>query len=76
MKSIWFVDWEDLSSAWSSKEKALEFINYAAERIGAKIAISEEEENYFWVAVRYEDGAVEHFDCCEYVIDESPVFGG
>lgn len=70
--SIWFVDWEDLSTAWSSKEKALEFLRQEAERINAKMVITEEWKNSFWVAMVYEDGETVHIDCCEYPIDELP----
>lgn len=72
MQTIWFVDWEDLSTAWSSKEKALEFLRQEAKRINATMAISEEWEHSFWVAIRYEDGEIVHIDCCEYEIDTLP----
>lgn len=72
MKSIWFVDWEDMSSAWSSREKALEFLGGEAERLNAKMVITEEWETSFWVAMQYEDGFVVHIDCCEYEIDNLP----
>jgi hypothetical protein len=69
---IWFVDWEDLSSAWSSKGKALEFLRSEAENRNAKMLVEEEWENSFLVMIIYEDDYIEHIDCCAYEIDCSP----
>ena len=72
MKTIWFVNWEDLSSAWSSKSKALNYLHGEAERIGATMTIVEEWEYSFYVSMRYEDGEVIYIDCCQYEVDELP----
>jgi hypothetical protein len=69
---VWFVNWEDLSSVWSSKGKALEFLRGEAQRVGAQMVITEEYETTFWVAMRYENGWVDHIDCCQYNVNDLP----
>lgn len=72
MKVVWVINWEDLSSAWSTKEKALEFLRGEMERINATMTITEECDYFFWVAVQYVDGSIEHFYCTQYEVDELP----
>ena len=72
MKVVWVVDWDDLSSAWSSREKALKYLRGEMKRINATMTITEECDYFFWVAVRYENGDIEHFYCTRYEVDELP----
>ena len=69
---LWYVDWDDLSSVWSSKAKALEFLQNEAKRINATLTLIEEEPNWFWMNLQYEDGEIIEITCGECVVDESP----
>ena len=72
MKDVWVVDWDDLSSAWSTREKTLEFLHGEMKRINATMIITEECDYWFLVVVRYENGNTEQFYCTRYEVDELP----
>lgn len=70
--TVWFVDWEDLSSIWSSRSKALKFLQGEAKRLGATLTITDECEYCMMVHIQYSDGTGENIDCCEFNVDELP----
>ena len=76
--TVWFVDWEDLSSVWSSRSKALKFLQYEAKRLGATLTITDECEYYIIAYIQYSDGMRENIDCCEFDVDKLPyeILGG
>jgi hypothetical protein len=69
---VWFVDWEDLSSVWSSRDKALNFLQNEAKRLGATLTITDECKYCMMVYIQYPDGTGANIDCCEFNVDELP----
>lgn len=72
MKVVWVVDWSDLSSVWSTKEKVLEYLRGEMKRINATMITVEDWDCYLSITVQYEDGTTELFYCVQYEVDELP----
>lgn len=65
--TVWLVNWEDLTSIWSSKEKALKYVYDEHTRIGATLYVIEDSDSMVSFGVVYADGTE---DACEYYIVE------